>query len=1825
MKRVLVLLVLLVALIPLQPSAPQAVVAQQGTGPAEPGAGTPGMPSRPIPVKPIPYHEPGHRSKAPRYRTQVDKVNAAGVQEAVTLTGLDALLADDVIGDPLAGNYRLVDLDNILVGANMVGLTNTTTYNYTPGGSVQPIPGSVLTGAGHIAGITAGDLNGDGQDEQITLWGTAGPSASTNWVIGEMPGSLGRITAAPAAMARSAGLPGQYSLQFNGANSVAIPAVDLSAHNTMAIEAWVKPTDITTNRCYEIIRQDGGSWPDWLVSFQEYGTVLSFGLHAGGTYQELDVPIAPAAFVDSQWHRILATYDGASQRLYVDGLLIGSQSRSGTIRFDPVASHWIGAWGVQERFAGKIDQVALWSQVPNTSGQGLVAHWPFEEGSGTATADATGTYTGTLSSASMWVAENAPSGSIDLLVRGYDEALWHGICAAGGGACYWSNAAGGILASAPAVASRGGDAFDVFALGLDNLVYQRSWDGYRWSADWQVEPDDPALPLFAGSAPQRTVPMPELPAPAVVERGTGAIDLFRQAPDNTLRWRHYDGSAWGAWQNLGGMLASAPGAVSLNEHHIQVFARGVDEAMWTLTYDNAWGQWQRIERDGMPVTVTTASAPTAVSPAAGQIAVYVRGSDDRLWEIWHDGASWGAWQSLDEGLASGVGAAVWAGGRELFARDADGSLRRKHFDGSTWSGWQNGGGLQACCQASLAGFVWGESDSDIPNAGLDVTTGHFSGDGRAQIVVAYLSYGMWESRIRLYDVQNGFEPTLLAEVGVASSEGAVYVSAADLDSDGVDEIAILSRGKGTPTEYNVSFLNVVAGSPWTIEWQGSLYKIHSNRFMHLDMAPGDLDGDGDQEIAIATMTREASRTWWRWSLQIVDADPDGEPEEKVFREYAVAYDNNGAWVCRGCLELETGNLDGVSANGDEIVVTWVHPVTSFNINQRTIEVLRKTSGQQWDVETLASHSIVGETSIFDVGQTDALAVGDLDRNLQDEIAYYYATWPTASSCVQHLNVYGYEGPGGIQSLAAYQSSAASWNGAELAAGSFTGESLRVGPPSYREQDRVDSVLAVLNTPPKHWDMLRKPDGTYETIQILNDECWSSPVDPKCTHSLHGSLEGASSATIVATQRNWAMAAGTEWKFSNFLLLEGSLKASYGESVFNEETQIQDTTFTNDSTAAYDDLLIYYGNSYKVWEYPVYIDSTDEPARYITVVFPNVEQGNYPNEKAGAVCDEGWYAPRHQPYNVWSYDPVSDAVLPPDYLPENEIYDNRYTGTESEFRMYFSQLTGVKDTSSQSHGISSDLGVGFEASGSVEAGVDLSIFSASVSKNFENRFKAFVQSDYAYEQHVTDEVRATDATYFSAYVASTAPADHFTTRALAYWSTAGPLVLEWQTKPVGTAGTWLKYNRPDPAFILPWYGFPDPDNLPYPDPNNQGRPPCGEEKHLFSHDVVVDPPFASVGDTVTISATVRNFSDVPANNVVVRFYLGDPAENQVIGQAAPIAVLQRPDGPRTVSIDWAVTGAGRQRIYAVIDPSDAIDEMHDEDDLSMVGGRTIGIDNNTAYGLIQIGAAGYSGMGATKEHPYDGFTYVQETDPITVSTYVPPANMSTVTRFDVWDTELPGVQAVGNPFQVVAFQGNDTYEWGEPIPSFALRATSGDPPAVITLAYEDADIVGRTEAALRLYRLTASNWVEATCAGYAIQRFPEDNLIAVPVCETGIFALSDVTPSAVANRAPDTPRSPIPADSAVNVPTTAILDWQGGDPDGNSVTYAISLGTVNPPPYVGTTGLTQYTPDLSVAKSYYWTISASDGISTTVGPTWRFSTVGLKVVYLPMVARYHTRH
>ncbi|MFP4346384.1 MAG: alpha-amylase family glycosyl hydrolase [Anaerolineales bacterium] len=111
---------------------------------------------------------------------------------------------------------------------------------------------------------------------------------------------------------------------------------------------------------------------------------------------------------------------------------------------------------------------------------------------------------------------------------------------------------------------------------------------------------------------------------------------------------------------------------------------------------------------------------------------------------------------------------------------------------------------------------------------------------------------------------------------------------------------------------------------------------------------------------------------------------------------------------------------------------------------------------------------------------------------------------------------------------------------------------------------------------------------------------------------------------------------------------------------------------------------------------------------------------------------------------------------------------------------------------------------------------------------------------------------------------------------------------------------------------------------------------------------------------------------------------------------------------------------------------------------------------------------------------------------------------------------------------------------------------------------------------------------------------------------------------VENQPPHVPSQPDPVHQATGISFDPILGWSGGDPDGDPVTYTVAFGTSALPPVVAT-GVTvpAYDPGLlAPATTYHWQITATDGLSETVGPLWTFATHSYRV-HLPLVLRNPT--
>ena len=114
-----------------------------------------------------------------------------------------------------------------------------------------------------------------------------------------------------------------------------------------------------------------------------------------------------------QWYHVAATWDGATAKLYVNGVLDNSPgtARVGTIATD-TRPLYIGGRAGADYFDGMLRDVRIYNRALTASelidGASLVGHWQFAEGTGTNSADSSGmSNTASLSGGATWTSDCA--------------------------------------------------------------------------------------------------------------------------------------------------------------------------------------------------------------------------------------------------------------------------------------------------------------------------------------------------------------------------------------------------------------------------------------------------------------------------------------------------------------------------------------------------------------------------------------------------------------------------------------------------------------------------------------------------------------------------------------------------------------------------------------------------------------------------------------------------------------------------------------------------------------------------------------------------------------------------------------------------------------------------------------------------------------------------------------------------------------------------------------------------------------------------------------------------------------------------------------------------------------------------------------------------------------------------------------------------------------------------------------------------------------------------------------------------------------------------
>ncbi len=282
-------------------------------------------------------------------------------------------------------------------GVNQFRLSNDgthfTTFAYTTSGSVptevawnlsDPATGGTSANGMHTVYAQAHDYSGkwgptftDTIDLQVVgpPPPPPPPGSYAPLVKGDRPAGYWRLGEVSGAAADSAGSnPGSYNgavtrgaaglltgdadkaAAFPGTSeSVIVPnSTSLSLTTAVSVEAWIKPASLPAAGAFRSVTSKPEAY-----SLQFNGPRLEFTIiQAGGVRRRLQAPAG--AIVAGRVYHVVGTYDGATQRLYIDGAQSGAVALTGAISSNAnplIIASWSG-WN--EFFAGTVDEAAVY-------------------------------------------------------------------------------------------------------------------------------------------------------------------------------------------------------------------------------------------------------------------------------------------------------------------------------------------------------------------------------------------------------------------------------------------------------------------------------------------------------------------------------------------------------------------------------------------------------------------------------------------------------------------------------------------------------------------------------------------------------------------------------------------------------------------------------------------------------------------------------------------------------------------------------------------------------------------------------------------------------------------------------------------------------------------------------------------------------------------------------------------------------------------------------------------------------------------------------------------------------------------------------------------------------------------------------------------------------------------------------------------------------------------------------------------------------------------------------------------------------------------------
>ncbi|MFN0089594.1 MAG: LamG-like jellyroll fold domain-containing protein [Acidimicrobiales bacterium] len=231
--------------------------------------------------------------------------------------------------------------------------------------STQANPAHTYTAAGaYTARLTVTDVHGAQGTATVAVTAVAPPAGlvaaygfeeTSGAAVIDRSGNTndGVISGAVRAAGRFGG-----GLAFNGADNLVSVADSASLDLTsgMTLSAWVRPSSVAGWRTVVLKERPAGL--TYALYAGDDASRPSGWVYIGGDREV----VGPTSLAVNAWTHLAATYDGAAERLYVNGALVATRAQSGAMTASTGALRIGGNAIWSEWFAGVIDEVRVYNR-----------------------------------------------------------------------------------------------------------------------------------------------------------------------------------------------------------------------------------------------------------------------------------------------------------------------------------------------------------------------------------------------------------------------------------------------------------------------------------------------------------------------------------------------------------------------------------------------------------------------------------------------------------------------------------------------------------------------------------------------------------------------------------------------------------------------------------------------------------------------------------------------------------------------------------------------------------------------------------------------------------------------------------------------------------------------------------------------------------------------------------------------------------------------------------------------------------------------------------------------------------------------------------------------------------------------------------------------------------------------------------------------------------------------------------------------------------------------------------------------------------------------